>query len=30
MQWLKYKKFGVGTPIWERLATPIQGVGTLM
>ena len=29
-QWLKNKKFGVGTPIRERLATPIRGVGTLM
>ena len=30
IQWLKYKKFGVRTPIRERLATPIRGVGTLM
>ena len=30
MQWLKYKKFGVGTPIRERLATPIRDVGTLI
>ena len=29
-QWLKYKKFVVGTPIRERLATPIRGVRTLM
>ena len=29
-QWLKYKKFSVGTPIRERLAIPIRGVGTLM
>ena len=29
-QWLKYKKFGVGTPIRERLATPIRGVRMLM
>ena len=29
-QWLMYKKFGVGTPIRERLATPIRGIGTLM
>ena len=30
MQWLKYKEFGAGTPIRERLATPIRGAGTLM
>ena len=29
-QWLKFNKFGVATPIRERLATPIWGVGTLM
>ena len=29
-QWLRYKEFGVGTPIRERLATQIRGVGTRM
>ena len=29
-QWLKYKKFGVGTSIPEHVAPPIQGVGMLM
>ena len=29
-QWLKYKEFGVGTLIRERLATSIRDVGTLM
>ena len=30
VQWLKYKQFGVGTPIRKRLATSIRGVETLM
>ena len=30
IKWLKYKKFSVGTPIRDRLATAIRDVGTLM